>query len=145
MPTASVKPYISDGSARTRLRADIWLPIAVIAALVFVAVLQPRLKPGPYVERVTIVNHTAYAFDVEVADKSADDWLPLGTTDDHSTVNLGSVFDQGSTWTFRFSVEGTILGTVVESRSNLASAGWDVEIPQRFADQIHSEGVAPTG
>jgi hypothetical protein len=91
------------------------------------------------------VNHTAYAFDVEVADKQADDWMPLGTTDDHTTVNIGSVFDQGSTWTFRFSVQGTILGTVVESRSDLASAGWNVEVPQRFADQIHSEGVAPTG
>jgi hypothetical protein len=144
MPTASVKPYLSDDRTRARFRYEIWLPIAVLAALLAVAVLQPRLEPGPFVGHVTVVNHSEYAFDVDVAGVNTSEWLPLGTAAARTTTSIVSVFDQGSTWTIRYSVEGRDLGQIVESRAELASAGWQVVVPDRFITQLRSSGVAAT-
>jgi hypothetical protein len=144
MPTASVKPYISDDRTRMRVRPEVWLAAAVLAALIVVAVLAPRLQPGPFVHRVTVVNHSEYAFDVDVSGAHAGDWMPLGTVADHGSVAIASVFDQGSTWTFRFSVQGRELGEIVESRADLASDRWEVVVPDRFIAQLHDQSVAPT-
>ena len=143
MPTASVKPYISDDRTRSRVRPEVWLAAAVVAALIVVAVLAPRLQPGPFVPRVTLVNHSEYAFDVDVAGGHAGDWMPLGTVP-HGSVGIASVFDQGSRWTFRFSVQGRELGQIVESRADLANNRWQVEIPERFIAQLHNQRVPPT-
>jgi hypothetical protein len=144
MPTASVKPYISDDRTRVRVRPEVWLSVAVLASLILVAVLAPRLQPGPFVQRVTVVNHSEYAFDVDVSSANAGNWMPIGTAADHASTAIGLVFDQGSTWTFRFAVQGRNLGQIVESRAQLASAGWQVVVPDRFAAQLQSRGVPPT-
>jgi hypothetical protein len=144
MPTASVKPYISDDRTRSRVRPEVWLAAAVIVALIVVAVLAPRLQPGPFVHRVTLVNHSGYAFDVDVSGGHAGDWMPLGTVADHESVPIASVFDQGSTWTFRFSVQGHELGEIVESRADLVSDRWQVDIPDRFVALLQNQRVAPT-
>jgi hypothetical protein len=144
MPTASVKPYLSDDRTRRRFRSDVWLPIAVLAALVAVAVLAPRLEPGPFVGRVTVVNHSEYAVDIDVAGAKTGEWMPLGTAGVRASTSIASVFDQGSTWTFRFSVQGHELGQIVESRAELASAGWQVVVPDRFIAQLRSSGAAAT-
>jgi hypothetical protein len=144
MPTASVKPYLSDDRTHARFRVDVWLPIAVIVALIVVAVLAPRLEPGPFIGRVTVVNHSDYAFDVDVAGAKADEWMALGTANDRSSTSVASVFDQGSTWTFRFSVQGRAVGQIVESRADLERAGWQVVVPDRFVAQLRSAGIAAT-
>jgi hypothetical protein len=145
MPTASVKPYLSDDRTRVRLRPEALLAIAVVAALIVVAVIASALRPGPFVGRVKLVNHSEYAFDVDVAGKSANDWMPLGTVADHTTASIGSVFDQGAAWTFRFSVQGHEVGTIVENRGALADAGWVVDVPDRFVSTLRDQAVAPTG
>jgi hypothetical protein len=144
MPTASVKPYLSDDRTGRRFRFDLWLPVAVLAALIAVALLAPGLKPGPFVGRVTLVNHSEYAVDVDVAGASTAEWMPLGTTGVHASTSIASVFDQGSTWTFRFSVQGHELGEIVESRAELARVGWQVVVPDRFIAQLRSSGVPAT-
>jgi hypothetical protein len=144
MPTASVKPYLSDDRTGSRFRFEVWLPVAVLAALIAVALLAPRLKPGPFVGRVTVVNHSEYAVDVDVAGATTAEWLPLGTAGVHASTSIASVFDQGSTWTFRFGVQGNELGQIVVSRAELARAGWQVVVPDRFIAQLRRSGVAAT-
>ena len=121
-----------------------WLPIAVLAALIVVALLAPRLQPGPFIRRVTVVNHSEYAFDVDVAGSNTDEWMPLGTANVRSSTSVASVFDQGATWTIRFRVQGRELGQIVESRAELERAGWQVVVPERFVAQLRSSGVAAT-
>jgi hypothetical protein len=145
MPTASVKPYLSDDRTRVRLRPEVWLGALVLAALIVVAVIGPRLQPGPFVRRVRIVNHSTYAFDVDVAGRVTNGWMPLGTVGDHSAVSIGSVFQQGSTWTFRFSVQGHEVGTIVKSRADLERADWVVDVPESYAADLQSQQVVPTG
>jgi hypothetical protein len=144
MPTASVRPHLSDGRERTRARINAWVPIAVIASLIAIALLAPSIQPGPFVSRVTVVNNSAYAFDVDVAGAKADDWMLLEIATANASTSVGTVFDQGSTWTFRFTVQGRVLGTVVESRADLANAGWRVSVPAQYADVLRRDGVVPT-
>ena len=143
MPTASVKPYLSDDT-RSRFRYDVLLPIAVLVAVIVVAVLAPRLKPGPFVGSVTVGNHTDYAFDVDVAGAKTDGWMALGTVPADASTSIAAVFDQGSTWTFRFSVQGRFVGEIGVRRADLVSARWQVVVPARFGAQLQIDGVAPT-
>jgi hypothetical protein len=144
MPTASVKPYISDPRKRTRLRFDLWVPAAVLAAFVAIALLAPRIQPGPFVGRVTIVNNSAYAFNVDVSEATAGDWMLLGTAAQDGTTSVAAVFDQGSTWTFRFAAQGKVVGEVALTRSDLVASGWQVVVPDGFARLLQRQGVVPS-
>jgi hypothetical protein len=143
MPPASVKPYVS-GDERIRLGFDVRIPMLALASLIAVALFAAAIQPGPFVNRITIVNHSAYALDVEVAGARANDWTQLQTASGNAADSVQAVFDQGSTWTFRFTLQGRVLGEVVQSRAELVSAGWRVVVPDEYAVKLRSEGVAPT-
>lgn len=144
MPSASVKPFAPDRQRRTRPRVDAWIPIAVLAAVLAIVSLRPVLEPGPFVPRVSFVNSSEYAFDVDVTGGKAGGWMLLGTVADNGKTDVAEVFDQGRTWTFRFVTPGQVAGEVEASRAELERAGWRVEVPARFADALRSDGVVPT-
>jgi hypothetical protein len=144
MPTARVRPSISDERRRTRPHIDAWVPIAVLAALAAIVLLRPVLEPGPYVTRVAVVNNSAYAYDIDVAGAKADGWMLIGTAAEQGNTDFADVFDQGDSWTFRFSTQGRIVGEIERNRADLERAGWRVVIPGQFADALRTEGVVPT-
>lgn len=143
MPTAPVRPLISDKRG-TRPHVDPWVPIAVVVALALIVLLRPVLEPGPYVGRVTVVNNSAYAFDVNVAGAKADDWMLLGTAAERGSTGVNDVFDQGATWKFQFSTQGRVVGEIQQKRADLERTGWRVVIPDQFADALRAGGVVPT-
>jgi hypothetical protein len=55
-----------------------------------------------------------------------------------------SVFDQGSTWTFRFSTQDRYVGEIVVSRADLVRAGWHVDLDARLYSPLERAGVPPT-
>lgn len=144
MPTANVKPYISDNDRRTRRLVDPWIPIGVIAALLAIVLFRPLVEPGPFIGRVTVVNNSAYAFDVDVSGAKADEWMLLGTVGEKASTDVAEVFDQGRTWTFRLRTQGLVAGQVEVSRDALKSAGWRLIVPDRFADKLRADEVVPT-
>src|SRR4051794_22130725 len=84
MPSASVKPHVSDDRRRTRLRVDPRIAVAALVALIAIALLAPSIQPGPFVRRVTIVNHSEYAVDVDVSGAQPSGWMALATAADHA-------------------------------------------------------------
>jgi hypothetical protein len=123
---------------------DAWIPIAVLVAVVAIAVFRPALEPGPFVSHVTFVNSSEYAFDVDVTGAHADGWMLLGTATDRSSSVVDEVFDQGRTWTFRFTTQGRVAGEITVSKADLERAGWRVTVPPGFAAALRAEGVVPT-
>jgi hypothetical protein len=87
-----------------------------------------RLLAGPsFVDRVTMVNPTAYTVDVEVTGADRHGWLQLGEADKRATTVFEVVLDQGSTWVVRLANgEG---GELRFTRDELVRAGWRVDIP----------------
>ena len=111
-----------------------------LAAIVFFVVLffgVLRLVESPaMVGRVSVDNRTSYDLEVGVTDGSNRDRLPLAALDAAATTRVEDVLDQGSTWLFRVSRAGTILGTLERSRDELQRAGWRVVIPASWDDRV---------
>jgi hypothetical protein len=144
MPTASVKPYLPEGRVHRSLPFDLWVPALVLVALIAVAVLGSALRTGPYVAKVSFANNANYSFEVSVAGSSSAAVTLLGNAAAKSTTSALSVYDQGSNWTFRFSTQDRYVGEVVMTRSELQQSGWQVVIPDRFAQALAAQGVVPT-
>jgi hypothetical protein len=144
MPSAPVT-YLPEGQVRRRLPFDLWVPVAIVVALIAVAVLSSALRTGPYVSAVTFENPSHdYSFEVSVGSGSHGGTTALGNIEAGTHTTVHSVYDEGSTWTFRFSTQGRFVGEVVMSRADLANTGWHVALPDRFAQALATEGVVPT-
>jgi hypothetical protein len=79
-----------------------------------------------------------------VSPTKSGDWTLLGLVGEKGTTSIATVYNQGSSWTFQFSVQGHILGDVTRTRADLAGSGWRVVIPDAFAATLAHEGVVPT-
>ncbi len=95
-------------------------------------------------ERVTIVNPTPYQLNVELAAVGSGGSLDLGTAGRDNTMVVEKVFDPGNRWVLRLSYAGESAGEVAVSRSDLADAGWRMEIPPAVGDRLRAEGFAPS-
>ena len=144
MPTASVQPDLSDLRVRRRLPLDPRVIITVVVGLIVVAVLAPALRSGPFVDKVAFANPSDYAYEVAVSSSSGGSTTLLGNIAAQDTTTIGTVFDEGSQWTFRFSTQDRVVGDVVMSRDDLIGSGWRVAVPARFAQKLATEGVIPT-
>ena len=144
MPSAPVQPYLLDERVRRRLPFDLWVPVIALVALLVVAVLAPGLRPGPYVSGVTFDNSSHYAIEVSVSGGTHGASTLLGPIAEKSHTTGRSVYDEGSSWTFRVSTQGRDLGAVVMSRTDLEAGNWHVAVPDRFAEMLARANVPPT-
>ena len=87
-----------------------------------------RLTAGPaFVERLTVVNSTAYGVDIAVSGAAHRGWLELGVAENDATTSFDAVLDQGDTWIVRLADgEG---GELRLTRDELRRAGWRVQVP----------------
>ncbi len=95
-----------------------------------------------FVQRVIIVNETDYSAKVEVRGESGG-WFGLTTVSEQETLEVGEVIDQGSSWTFRFSYGSHHPVALTMSKKELIDAGWRVEVPEEFEENLRAEGVPP--
>ena len=93
-----------------------------------------------FVDRVVVVNGTAYPADVGVAGEGAG-WLGLGVVPEHGTRSVGQVIDQGRLWRFRFSYGSHDPVELEISREDLARAAWRVEVPRELETRLRAEDV----
>jgi hypothetical protein len=121
-----------------------WLVGAVCFAAIVVAIL-PRVFVDPArVDRVTFVNHTVYAAEVEVTDAQRSGWLRLGTAERGATTSMTRVVDQGDEWIFRFGAQGLDGGELRMTKSDLIRSQWEVVIAEPIAKRLAQEGAAPS-
>ena len=96
-----------------------------------------------FVEEITVVNQTAYPADVGVSDESRQEWLNLTTAQGNQEATVREVIDQGAVWIFRFDYAGKHEEEIEMPRSELVRAGWRVEVPESFSDELERLGVEP--
>jgi hypothetical protein len=89
------------------------------------------VRDADFVDRVTIVNPTERALDVDVSGSAHRGWTGLATVEPRSTTDVEQVVDQGRHWVFRFTDAGAPVGEVRVSRDRLAHDGWRVRAPSR--------------
>ena len=110
----------------------------LVAALVLLA----ACDDVTFVERLVVVNETAYSASVEVRGEG-DGWLPITTVSPHETRVVAQVVDQGPSWTFRFSYGGHDSVELTLSKRELIDADWRVEVSDELEDSLRREGVPP--
>ena len=135
-PAAPDRPPLT---RRWRL-GDAMAGILAVAAVVLAAAMLPL--PAT-VDRLTLVNPTGYALDVDVTDGAGDGWTPVGTVEQHSSQRVERVLDQGDVWTFRFSAQGADGGVVRLSRTQLRAADWRVDVPPVVGERLAATGATP--
>ncbi|HZQ27428.1 MAG TPA: hypothetical protein VFA94_07000 [Acidimicrobiales bacterium] len=132
------------GTPHVRVRPQWWW--AVVAAVVVLVVFAANhLLAGPsFIARITVVNPTEYALDVDAAKPDKPAWTPIGTARQRGTTVLEQVIDEGDQWVFRFRTEGIDGGELRMSRSALEQANWRIEVPASVGDTLRAAGAAPT-
>ena len=106
--------------------------------LVLVMVLWVAACAGPplRVDRITIVNPTAYDLDVDVAGPERGGWLPVVIVEADSEDVAEEVIDQGEVWVFRFLHWGDPVGELSLTRAELEGASWRVEVPPEVEERL---------
>ncbi|MEA2499384.1 MAG: hypothetical protein QOH26_1789 [Actinomycetota bacterium] len=107
-----------------------------------VALLCAGCSGERFVETIVIDNPTAFNANVDVAAGESEAWMGLITAEANSETAVEQIYDQGSTWVFRFSYSG-YEESIELSRAELARSGWRVTVPESFATALRERGVLP--
>jgi hypothetical protein len=100
--------------------------------------------PPSTVDRIAIVNPTAYDLDVDVAGPERDGWLPVAIAEARSERVAEEVIDQGQVWMFRFLHWGDPVGELSLTRAELEETGWRVEVPGEVEERLRQLGRPPS-
>jgi hypothetical protein len=119
------------------------LPGLAALLAVYIVTFQ-SLRMPQVVPRLMIVNPHDWFANVEVSRGGGGSWMPLPGVDRQGTRQLQEVFDQGSTWRFRFSYATVDGAEVTISRNDLAAANWTIRVPDQFAQRLQQAAMAPS-
>jgi hypothetical protein len=129
---------------RSRRRRDLPLVGVGVAALVGVFLLVASLTSEPArVDRLTVVNPTAYGVNVSVRSGTDDGRFLLGWAWGNDQMTIPDAADQGDTWIFTFSYAGVDAGEQEMTRAALEHDGWRLEIPSDVAERLAAAGLQP--
>lgn len=95
------------------------------------------------VDRLTIVNRTAFDVEVQLSDAEKQSWQILGRAGHESSTVNELIADEGPTWVFRFHYGGELVDELAVKRSKLVRDGWRVEVPQRIDEKMRRLGFEP--
>lgn len=115
----------------------------VVLAVAMIAVAMTMVRLPPTVDRLTVVNPTPYALDVDVKDGPDSAWTPVGVAEERSTQVAEQVLDQGDQWVFRFQGQGAQSDELRFTRRQLEEANWRIEIPQAVTQRLADAGAPP--
>ena len=119
----------------------IWRARVVILVMI-VGLLLGACDSVSFVDRLLLVNDTAYSANVDVRGESGG-WVELASVSAKTTVEVREVIDRGPAWTFRFSYGDHAPVDIELSRGELQDANWRVEVPDEFEANLRAEGVEP--
>jgi hypothetical protein len=119
------------------------LVAGALAAAVLVQLASIAMETPDYVDRVTIVNETAYGVEVDVRPSADAGRLLLGRAVPGARIDKKIVVDNGDRWIFRF-VRAGVDGAEVElTRAQLEGAGWSVSVPESAETAFGEAGQQP--
>jgi len=136
------RPSRADRPARSFGRFVQADAVAIVIAIASVLLIGVLFMGGPArVDHLTITNPTDYDLSIQLASDANGASLPFAVIGQRSTREFHGVLDQGDNWLFRFRAQGQDGGDVTISRSELASAGWQLTVPASVLTQLQQLGV----
>lgn len=117
------------------------LPLLLWGALM--AVVVPALRTPERIDPVTVHNPHPWWVHVEVTDTTRDGWVGVGTVDRDASHDFREVIDMGDRWTLRFTYSSAVVEVTVD-RADLVADGWQITVPDGFAQQLRARAVPET-
>jgi len=135
----------ADTAGNTQRRLVVGLATGAVGLLAVAGVTYlVGLGAGPAaVARITFVNQTVYALDVDVSSGTGS-WSSAGFVPKQSTAVVEEVPDQGDMWVFRFAAQGRSGGEVHMIRAELERSGWRIDVPAEVGRRLADAGAPPT-
>ena len=81
------------------------------------------------------MNRTQWAAAVGVTNEVNGAAVPVGTVEQSTTRTFHDVLDHTGSWVLRFAYRGVVEEVTVD-RSQLAAAGWKLQVPASFATAL---------
>jgi hypothetical protein len=120
------------------------LSAVVLIAAVLLGVASTRVLDGPaHVSSFVVDNSTAWPASVSVRPAGSSGWLDVGTVAPVGSYEFRGVLDQGTRWEVRFRYAGRVETSITMDRSDLAAAGWKVQVPAEVERQARQAGLSP--
>jgi hypothetical protein len=117
------------------------VPLAALVVATWSVSVNRLLVDVAHIDRLTVVNPTAYDIGVEVTDGDRDGWLTLGDAHDRTATSFEEVLDQGKVWILRFA-EGEA-SELRLTREELERADWRVELPVETESRLRPRWGPP--
>lgn len=96
------------------------------------------------IDRITVVNPTAYRLEVEASAPRNGRTLRLGAVESQSQASFRNVSDQGKLWLFGFLYAGEEVGVVAVGEDRLKERDWRVVVPMDVDVHLRAVGAAPS-
>ncbi len=96
------------------------------------------------VDRITVVNPTAYRLEVEASGSRNSGTLRLGAVASQSQRSFRNVSGQGQLWFFRFLYAGEVAGALAVEEDRLKDRDWRVVIPIDVEVHLRAVDAAPS-
>jgi hypothetical protein len=139
-PPTAIRPSRPEQAASLLRRVrPIDALIAVLIAVMILPLSRIAFQPN-FIEGIAFENPSVYDLTIQVNDGGTG-WMAVTTARRHSTTVANEVYDIGNVWAFRFTAQGEYGGEVRVTRSELASAGWHLVIPEQIGAQLQAKGV----
>ena len=96
------------------------------------------------IDRITVVNPTAYRLEVEASGARDGRPLKLGAVQSQGKTSFRDVSDQGQTWFFAFLYAGKEVGALAVAKDRLEGREWRVVVPMNVEVHLRAVGAAPS-
>ncbi len=96
------------------------------------------------IDRITVVNPTAYRLEVEASGPRDGRTLKLGAVESQSQASFRDVSDQGQLWFFEFLYAGEEVGGLAVREDRLKDRDWRVVVPMDVEVHLRAVDAAPS-
>lgn len=117
------------------------LAVGAVALALFTRILILSGEDRPMViDRITVVNPSAYRLEVEASSPRNGAKLKLGVVESQSEASFRNVSDQGKFWHFGFLFAGKEVGALAVGEDRLKRRDWRLVVPMDV--EVHLRAVA---
>jgi hypothetical protein len=116
--------------------------VTVLVGAATILAVDSALRLPAHVGEVAIDNPHEWPATIQATGGDRDGWHAVGVVDREAEQSFLELVDQGEMWAFRFSYAGEVAELRV-SGAQLEENGWQLTVPDEFADALRTAGVDP--
>jgi hypothetical protein len=143
MPSSlASRPVLANRPSRQLVLA---IAVGACVLMLILVIVAGHLLSAPHkVSSLTVQNPTAYDVEVTASSTPTGAVTDVGVVGAGATLSFADVTDEGGDWYFHLHAQGVDLGTVHQTRAQLAGDGWRLTIDRGLTQRVEAAtGTTP--